>query len=265
MLSSHYKLQYENKPLGRTEKMTTPIDMTQFGLTGEFNCRGTIASHRVAGRRLLFLFGERHGVIPFIRDNLFNAVELDNLGALSCVGTEGYPTGDFPGPEAMEAFQALQAIHPGDDEQIIDGMLRWFGRRRNFYFWKTLRLLRPDLKIESVDDQELCARASELEWQFLDRRREAIASILRRSELFEPGNPDKEKVVAEKASIQAQQEWAEYSLHLQRDEKFMEKLRSFWNRSGTDKAAILNAGSSHQYRLARLLPEDWSYYHIEQP
>jgi hypothetical protein len=37
------------------------------------------------------------------------------------------------------------------------------------------------------------------------------------------------------------------------------------NKSGNDKASILNVGSSHQYRLARQLPEEWSNYHIEQP
>jgi hypothetical protein len=246
------------------EVVTTPIDLAQFGLTGIFNCRGTIVSQRLAGRRVLFLFGERHNVMPFIRDNLLNALELDKLGALSCVGVEGHPTGDFPGADTTRTFETLRVALP-DEEEIIEEMLRRFGRRRNFYFWKILTLLRPSLIIESVDDPDLCARASDLEWQFLDRRREAIAWVLEKSDLFEHDNPDKKRTAAEKAIIQAQLEWAEHEVNLQRDAIFLQKLEALWGKTGTDRASVLNAGCSHQFRIARQLPDEWSYYHIEQP
>jgi hypothetical protein len=245
--------------------MINPIELTRFRLSGVFKCRGTIKSKRLSGRRLLFLFGERHGIKPFIRLNLLNAVDLDKLGALSCVGVEGHPTNDVPGQDAIKGFGELKTIHPGDDEKIIEGMLRSFGHRCDYYFWKTLALLRPELKIESVDDEGLCTKAPGLGYQYSGMRRAAIADMLKKSDLFEPENPEKEKIVEAKADLQWEQEWAEHPIHLERDVKFLENLRALWEMSGTEKAAILNAGTSHQYRLARQIPEDWSYYHIEQP
>src|SRR5262249_18412871 len=158
-----------------------------------------------------------------------------------------HPTSEFPGQDTVKAFEGLKASCAGDEGKLIDGMLRWFDGKRNFYFWKTLSLLRPEMKIESVDDEQLCARAGNLEWQFLDRRREAIEAILERSDLFQQSNLDKPRIVKEKASIQAQQEWAEYEVNVKRDGVFVEKLRALWDRAGTGKAAILNAGCSHQY------------------
>jgi hypothetical protein len=45
----------------------------------------------------------------------------------------------------------------------------------------------------------------------------------------------------------------------------VEKLLALWDRSGPDKVAVLNAGSSHQWRIARHLPPEVSYRHVEQP
>jgi hypothetical protein len=42
-------------------------------------------------------------------------------------------------------------------------------------------------------------------------------------------------------------------------------MLALWDRSGRNRAAILNAGSSHQFRIARTLPAEVNFYHIEQP
>jgi hypothetical protein len=117
--------------------MTIQIDLSQFSSpTGMFNFCGTIAAQRIAGPRLLFLFGERHSLKPFIRHTLLNVIELDKLGVLSCVGVEGHPDTDIPGWEAQRAFESLQKEHGADDEKMVEGMLRAI-RGRDFYYWKS--------------------------------------------------------------------------------------------------------------------------------
>ena len=108
--------------------MTTPISLEQFGCPPVFNCRGTIKSHNPGrGQRLLFLFGERHGIKPFIKLNLLNAIDLCDLGILSCVGVEGRPLGEgeaFPDPHVVREFQSQQAQHGRNTEAIIVRLYR---------------------------------------------------------------------------------------------------------------------------------------------
>jgi hypothetical protein len=142
----------------------TLINLQPFGFTAVFHCRGRVVSSRFDGRRLLFLFGDRHTMKPFIRQHLLNVFELCKLGAISCVGVEGRPKDDtapFPGTEVEAAFERLRNQFNGDVPAIIEGMLKWFGARRDFCFWKTLFLLRksaliqPALTVESVEDEAL--------------------------------------------------------------------------------------------------------------
>jgi hypothetical protein len=244
------------------------IDLTRYS-AGIFTCRGTVWTKRLEGRRLLLLFGERHGLKPFIREALLNAIELDKLGVLSCVGVEGHPNKDIPGSEARQSFQELQATHADDDEKMVEGMLRAI-RGRDYYFWKILTLMRPDLKVQSVDDAALCDRASDLEGLWGYCRRDSIRIRLSQSSLFETRGlnstaEDREREIDAKVNLQYEQELAEAEVNVARDGKMLSNLLAFWDSAGTDKVAILNAGSSHQWRIARQLPSDVSYYHIEQP
>src|SRR4051812_45182091 len=105
--------------------MTTPINLDQFGCSAVFNCRGTIKSYRLGGQRLLFLFGERHGIKPYIKLNLLNALDLHDLGVLSCVGVEGRPMDDgevFPHQDVMQEFESQQRQHGTNTELIVEGM-----------------------------------------------------------------------------------------------------------------------------------------------
>jgi hypothetical protein len=244
------------------------IDLTRYG-AGVFNCRGIVQSQRPRGRLLLLLFGERHSLKPFIRDTLLNVIDLDKLGVLSCVGVEGHPDKDIPGGEACRAFESLQKEHGADDEKLVEGMLRAL-RGRNYYFWKTLVLVRPDLKVKSVDDRALCDRAAALEGLWGGPRYAYIRDRLRRSVLFEaagvdPAPADRDLQIDAKVALQFEQEWAEHEVHVSRDGKMLENLLALWEEAGPEKVTVLIAGSSHQWRIARQLPDDISYYHIEQP
>jgi hypothetical protein len=244
----------------------TSINLDQFGCQAAFNCRGTIKSHRPGGLRLLFLFGERHGIKPFIKLNLLNAIDLCDLGVLSCVGVEGRPLEDgetFPAPDVAQEFQSQQEQHGGNVEAVIDGMLKWFPRP-GFYFWDLLTLLRPSLPIRCVEEPNLYTKANLLNIQYNDRK-VAIASALRRSNLFEPGHPHRECRIEEKANMQSEQELAQEEVTRARDDQFIKAMLELWDESGTGKVAILNAGTAHHYRIARLLPAEIGFYHIEQP
>jgi hypothetical protein len=247
----------------------TEIDLTRYG-AGVFSCRGTVWSKRLDGERLLLLFGERHSVKPFIRESLLNAIELDKLRVLSCVGVEGHPGKDIPGWEATREIKALQAAHAGDDEKIVEGMLRAL-RGSDFYFWKVLKLIRPGLVVESVDDASLCDAAGSLTWErWRCARQDAIHARLRQSDLFQasgfdPSAEERERQIEAKAALQFEQEWAEAEVNVARDRKMLNNLMELWEKSGPDKVAVFNAGSSHQWRMVRLLPPEVSYYHIEQP
>jgi hypothetical protein len=223
-------------------------------MSGEFNCRGEVVGNRRKGIPLLFLLGERHSALPFIRENLLNVLELDALGAISCVAVEGNPDTDVPGAEAKAAFDRLRAAHGDNDKAIIDGML---GSLRDHHFWKLLSLLRPRLKIAPVDDAELRDRADGLRPQFI-KREGYIAQLLKAS-----GVTPEEAVT--RARIQAEHEFGEDLVHVKRDKIMLDKLKVLWRDAGMAQAAVLNAGSSHQYRIARRLPHDWAYFHIEQP
>jgi hypothetical protein len=124
--------------------MAVRIDLTLAGGPADFSCRGTVQSQWLGGQRLLLLFGERHSLKPFIRDTLLNVIKLADLGVLSCVGVEGHPGTNIPGRDAQRAFEALQKENGADDEEVVEGMLRAL-RGRDFYFWKTLDLMRPGL------------------------------------------------------------------------------------------------------------------------
>jgi hypothetical protein len=249
--------------------MAVTIDLTLAGGPADFKCRGTIQNHRLGNRRMLLLFGERHCLKPFVRNTLLNVIELDRLGMLSCVGVEGHPQKDIPGWEAERAFESLQKEHGGSNEKMVEQMLRAF-RGRDFYFWKTLVLMRPGLRVQSVDDEELCNQASALEGLWCSQRHEHIREFLRQSDLFEVTGfettpAERERQIEAKVALQFEQEWAEHEVNVARDGKMLENLLALWKESGPEKIAVLNAGSSHQWRIARLLPEDISFYHIEQP
>jgi len=248
--------------------MASTLDLTLAGGPVDFKCRGTVHSQRLGGRRLLILFGERHSLKPFIRNTLLDVIELDKLGVLSCVGVEGHPGREILGSEARRAFDILRSDNNGGDERMVEGILRAL-RGRDFHFWKTLVLVRPSLVVQSVDDGELCDRACALEMRFIQRQ-DYIEATLRQSDLFEvtgfESSPDeRDRQIAIKAALQFEQEFAEHEVNVSRDAKMLENLMALWDRSGLEKIAVLNAGSSRQWRIARRLPAGVSFYHIEQP
>jgi hypothetical protein len=83
---------------------------------------------------------------------------------------------------------------------------------------------------------------------------------------------DKECSIKAKVELQEEQEFAEHPYNVKRDDTFIEQMFQLWNgvEAEKNKPAILNAGASHQYRIARRLHSDEkfrdvSYILIEQP
>lgn len=247
------------------------MNLTRFGIAPDFKIRGSVISYRLDGRRLLFLFGERHGIKPGVYANLLNAADLCNRNSLSCVGVEGWvdPSEPFPGEEVKQMYEEEKTQHGNNTGAIIESVLKRY-RRRNFLFWKLLKLLQSSLPTESVEDSGLFKRVADLEVQYFGIRKDAIAYNLRQSAIFEPDHPHRDTWLEAKALAQVDQEFAEHELNVQRDDTFIEKMLSLWEQTGTEKPAILNAGTSHQYRIARRLRKDEkfrdvSYIHVEQP
>jgi hypothetical protein len=152
---------------------------------------------------------------------------------------------------------------------MVEGTLRAL-RGRDYHLWKTLALMRPDLKVRSVDDGELCDRAAALGGLWGGPRYDDVRDRLRRSDLFEvsglsPTAEGRDRQIDARAALHLEQEWAEHEVNVARDGKMLENLLALWDQTGPKKIAVLNAGSSHQWRISRRPPADISYYHIEQP
>jgi hypothetical protein len=252
--------------------MTPAINLIKFGISPEADIRGSVVSHRLNGRRLLFLFAERHTIRPGIRLHLLNAARLYDQGVISCVGVEGcVPSGEqFPCAEVTQLYEEQRQLHASNLELIIDRMVERYPPQRRFLFWETLALLRPALRLQSVDEEELVMRVSTTTGS-RDQRQMRIADFLRRSALFETEHPHRECCIHAKAVMQVEQEFAEHDLNVKRDNYLLTKMLSLWDGASADgdKPAILNAGTSHQYRIARRLQADLnndvSYILIEQP
>jgi hypothetical protein len=258
--------------------MNPIVDLARFGIDTH-RLKGSVVSHSLTGRRLLFLFGERHTIRAGIKANLENALVLFDSGAISCVGVEGWkdPSEPVPCPIFTELYDGLKARHGINEEAIITGLLQNYGPN-NYVFWKALTLLRPSLPIRSVEDRALFHQVGDTSRRVVDDRIAAIADFIRQSGLpfsqFSPYPPTSEQeqtIIVYKSKTQASEEFAEMDLNYQRDEAFLTNVRVLWDEAGQDKAAILNAGVSHQYRIARQLlknpayRDEFSYVLTEQP
>lgn len=244
--------------------MPQTIDLAEFGLAGRLELRGTVKSRRTSpGSPPLFLVGERHSVKPYIHANLLNVISLADLGVISCVGVEGVRTGEVREAEAVARRRELEAVHGADVAAVSAGLLAFF-TWRDMYFERVLGLLRPEVPVVSVEDPALNARAGELE-PWYEMRGDHIREVLRASPLFEPDREDRDTLADVKARMQYEFELAEEPVNHARDAAFIKNMLALWEERGRDKAAVLNLGSSHQYRVARLLPEQVGYIHVEQP
>ena len=135
--------------------MMNEIDLGPFGFRDcIFSYHGRIKSQRQDGTRLLFLFDEAHKNTKMIRLNLFNACTLHELGVLGCVGVEEYPS-DFAGCDeasiAQKSSEFFAACH--NDDGVIKRL--WATDLTDPRFGKTLKLLRPQIEISTIEDPKL--------------------------------------------------------------------------------------------------------------
>jgi hypothetical protein len=258
--------------------MNPAVNLSKFGIPSD-DLQGTVISHSLTGRRLLLLFGERHTIRAGIKAHLLNAVKLFDLRALSCVGVEGWkdPATPVPCEMMVELYKTQKTQHGENEDAIIEGVLQGC-RPNNYIFWNTLTLLRPALLIRSVEDLDLFHKIGHVSRTILEDRIGSIANFLRQSAMpfsqapFCPlTDEEKQRIIEYKSTTQGMEEFAENDLNYQRDEAFITKMRLLWNEAGPDKAAILNAGVSHQYRIARQLRtnaayrDEYGFVLIEQP
>jgi hypothetical protein len=242
-------------------------DLTRFGGPSTMQLRGCSVKESLnKGDKLLFLFGERHTIKPYISRNILNAIALHDANALSCIGVEGEIVDNASWPhwdDMKAAYSHVNTRNLEILEQIVDGLLLW--RHLTVFSFSTIvRLLRQLVPVESVDDPALRAQASGYTLQN-EARLSEVQYFLRSSPLFEPTSHNRECLAMCKADVQWSEEFAEMEVNHKRDSVFVDKMMNLWARSGMEKPAILNAGFSHQYRIATLLPPDVSYIVIEQP
>jgi hypothetical protein len=226
-------------------KNVPEIDLGPFGFPGRvFNYHGRIVAQRQEGDRLLFLFDEAHSNRDGIRLSLLNACRLWELGVLGCVGVEEYPF-YFAGWEQSVIEQQSRELFRdhGNDEGVIQR--RREGDGQDFRFGKTLKLLRPEINICSVEDFELHTRMSWISKCF---------SHLSDNVLPPEAPPAARDLI--------RHQFEQCPTNLERDAAFLKNLRTWWEQNDVSKAAILNAGSSHQERIVLNLHARYRYIRI---
>ncbi len=210
------------------------IDLTPYGFSCQFPYHGRITKRREAGARLLFLFNERHTGYEMKRLKLLNACKLCELGVVGFIGVEGVlPDWNQRGSE--EACADL-VHHHGALEGVIE---HFYKVLPNNSFANVLGHVFPSITIRSVEDCELYQKTRELY------------------------NRCKAKSFDEISAHQGEDEFDNHPLNLERDKVFIKKLFAYWEDAGVSKAAILNAGRSHQDRIVVQLPEDVRYIQME--
>jgi hypothetical protein len=130
-----------------------------------------------------------------------------------------------------------------------------------------------------AEDEALYAKTRPLEADYTLNRLERIYESLIKSDVFLPlgdifwetddaaKRATREAKARQKAEFQWEQEFAEEDINYARDEVFIGNILKFLERTDRTKAAILNAGSAHQYHIARKCSREKSvsFLHIEQP
>jgi hypothetical protein len=262
--------------------MSTPLDLTPFGSLGSFRFRGKLKRAQfVDGSPILLLFGERHSLKPFIRANILNAIELWDRRLVACAGVEG-PWPEEPACCGMQllsnVLQELQEETDATTEKLVDGLMSRLPAK-NPFFTKILRALRPEFPVALAEDEALYEKTKPLEFDYTQNRVERIYEALMGSDLFFPlgdifweaddaaKRAARDAKARQKAEFQWEQEFAEEDIHYAREEAFIANTLKLLEQMDRTKAAILNAGSAHQYHLARKLSREKSvsFIHIEQP
>jgi hypothetical protein len=224
------------------------IDLGDYGFHGRvFEYHGQIVSERKEGDRLLFLFDEAHTDKAAIRLSLLNALRLWELGVLACVGVEEFPY-YFAGwtQTVIEQRSAQLFQDHGNDEGVIQRRME--GDGQHLKFGKTLKFLRPQINVRSVEDFELHAR---IKW--IDHRSRGLIDNM---------PPEAPPEARQAAADLIRREFDQCTTNLERDAAFLKTLLPWWQQIDPSKAAILNAGTSHQERIAQKLDENIRYIRV---
>src|SRR5262249_26645814 len=136
-----------------------------------------------------FLFGDRHTTKPLIRNNILNAIDLWNRRILSFVGVEGLFKKDEPvwcyQTRLEDIYKDLRNQHGDMNDKLVEGLLASLPDQQCFFFAKILRLLLPDLPLDSIEDQALNSKAEALHLTYENRLR-LIHTTLDQAELYLP-------------------------------------------------------------------------------
>ena len=219
------------------------IDLSSFGHPVQVDLRNHVSQQWSDGNGLVVLFGEYHDDRDMITTNLIDCCALIDSQRVACVGVEDRIHYPFDDSRVQGERQSLELYRRslGDEEFISHVWNQNPGRSR---FGRLLSFLRSDLRICSVEDQELHDEV----WRIRNR--------------FD----DAEHTQAEKDAFD--QEWPNLPNQYRREEKFVENLFTLWDSVGgtTSGIAILNTGSHHSRRCAdRIKAMGVSYLYLSSP
>lgn len=244
----------------------TTLDLTDFGFPGKsFTYHGQIVDRRPQGARLLLLFREKHEVPEVIKPHILNAVALVRLGVVGCVGVEEHPFAyAHHSDAAVRQMRDEQLARHGSEDAVLDAL----GNQR---FGQAVKLLCPEIPVQSVEDPVLREQADRLHERFVEQRAPKLLAPLLAEKARELGTTTGQLTVAQYAELeqrangQAGEEFASAPVNVLRDGPMLANLLVLWQQTGADQAAILNAGGKHIDRLKHQLGDDVRYIVIDQP
>jgi hypothetical protein len=213
-------------------KMTT-VDLRPFGFECDATIHANIQDSWSGGSHLAVVVGENHKDQDMKRLNLLDACALCDLGVVGCAGVEE-PL-DNLGRWDAEMIERLskELFDNHNTDQGVIMYLRvqqpgWYG---SFEFGKTLKLLRPSLDVQCVEDPTLHERMKLISDEY------DIWALLRGPHPF-PGYPEK----------------GDHPHNFLREEAMIANLLRLWDeKQRTAPAALLNTGLAHSRRLAERL------------
>lgn len=253
--------------------MVFPLDLSQHGMEVHLDLLGDVVEEfTLPGAPLVLLFDENHGYADGIRQSLRNACKLIDAGAVDFVGVEGYPQGvrervdsaaRAVGLSGLGEYVARLKATGASDEALMETQVHPGGK---LFFAEALLVLRPGVRIVSVEDPALYANAGAA----LRAVRESVGARLLPAmaaamvECIKDAAGDVAVARARMAELRTDihnRLAAEAAAELKRDvsaprdEAMVENLLSRRREAGATKAAILNAGRCHQEEVARMLRE----------
>jgi hypothetical protein len=245
------------------------LDLDEYGFPGKaFHYHGKIEQERKRGDKLLFLLKEKHKSPAIVKPNVLNALNLIDQNIIACVGVEEHPF-IYAGKsdDEIQDIRANALEKWNDDEGILNGI-------GPLYFGQAVKLVRPNVPVQCVEDPALYQIAEEKYDEYLDKMEQLEAKYYKEMAVEKYGKDwngiaAKEtqplvKASHSKALAAIEEEYGNDPANINRDAPFLANLLSLWDVVGFERAAILNGGSKHIVRLVPQLPVQVRFIQLTQ-